>query len=272
MSRIGIATWNFGEGTLCERVRTFAEMGYNAVSINNRALDFLTEEEEGEISKIADEHDLLLTFHGSLVSKVADESTIIAHAERMVKWQKRTGRIKCASYDTPHVAIAEGIYRADPQPILGILDMVLSIFSGTGVRVLLEDCPIFPWQAERMKELAEKHVHLAILVDLGHMNLRLREPRHNPQPLKAGAVEEYLKGIPYEIAELHVHSNDGTKDQHAPPYAPNADLATAAKVLREIGFNGVSTIELVPAWCGMQPEEIIPACRKSLDYWANLLA
>jgi len=84
-------------------------------------------------------------------------------------------------------------------------------------------------------------------------------------------VEAYLKGIPWEIVELHVHSNDGSRDQHAPPYAPNADLPTAARVLREIGFTGVSTIELVPAWCGMPPEEIMPACRRSLEYWSDLL-
>lgn len=253
-------------------MRTFANMGYTAVSINNLALDVISAEEEAEIAKVSDEYDLLLTFHGSLAGDYrTNEAKVIADAEKIFKWQENTGRVACVSYDTPHVAIAKGIHRADPELVLGVLDKILSIFAGTGVRILLEDCPIFQWQAERMKSLAQKHSHLGILVDLGHMNLRLREPRHEPQPLKPGAVESYLKGIPYEIVELHVHSNDGTKDQHAPPYAPNADLATAAKILREIGFKGISTIELVPAWCGMQPEEIMPACRKSLDYWANLI-
>jgi sugar phosphate isomerase/epimerase len=122
-----------------------------------------------------------------------------------------------------------------------------------------------------MQGWTEKHPHLGVLIDLGHMNLRLREPKHDPQPLRPGAIETYLRGIPWEISEVHVHSNDGTKDQHAPPYAPNADLVTAAGVLREIGFQGVSTIEFAPLWCGMAEEEIIPALRRSLQFWRDLL-
>lgn len=266
MSRIGIAIWNFEGEKLGPKLRSFAEMGYAAASINNRALDSLSNDEESEAANVADEYDLALTFHGGL-----DQTPAIARAERIVRWHERTGRVACSSYDTPHVTVTEGVRRADPEPILGILEEVLSVFAGTGISVLLEDCPIYPEQIPHLQELKERHPHLGVLVDLGHMNLRLREPKHDPQPLRPGAVEAYLKGIPSEIVELHVHSNDGTKDQHAPPYAPNADMVTAARVLREIGFDGISTIELVPKWCGMPPEEIIPACRRSLEYWSDLL-
>jgi hypothetical protein len=48
-------------------------------------------------------------------------------------------------------------------------------------------------------------------------------------------------------------------------------MITAARVLREIGFDGISTIEFAPGWCGMAEEEIEPACRRSLEYWRDLL-
>ena len=267
MSTIGIATWNFDGDQLSTKLRMFAEMGYTAASINNRLLDSLSDDEESEISSVVAEYDLVLTFHGGL-----DEATALVRAERIVRWHQRTARIVCSSYDTPRVSIAEGIRRADPQPVLRIMEELLSIFAGTGIRVLLEDCPTDPEHMRHFEGWTDRFRHLGVLVDLGHMNLRLREPRHDPQPLEPGAVEAYLKGIPWEIVELHVHSNDGSRDQHAPPYAPNADLPTAARVLREIGFDGVSTIELVPAWCGMPPAEIVPACRQSLEYWRDLLA
>ncbi|HET6455453.1 MAG TPA: TIM barrel protein, partial [Armatimonadota bacterium] len=269
MSRIGIAVWNFEGTELSPKLRIFAEMGYTAASINGRLLDSLSVEDEAEADTILDECDLLLTVHGGL--RDSEGVAAIRRAERIIRWHQRTGRIVCSSYDVPRVTIAEGVRRVAPEPILGIFEEVVSAFAGTGIRVLLEDCPTDPEHISRLEGWSGKYPHLGILVDLGHMNLRLREPSHDPQALKPGAVEAYLKGIPWEIVELHVHSNDGSRDQHAPPYAPNADLRTAARVLREIGFKGISTIELVPCWCRMPTEEIIPACRKSLEYWSDLL-
>ena len=273
MSRIGIAIWNFAGEGLGPRLRAFAEMGYTAASINGRLLDTLSDDDLADASRVMDEYDLLLTVHSGLTEKdqPLGKDTAFIRAERVIRWHESARRVVCSSYDVPHVSIAEGVRRPDPEPILGTLEKLLSMFSGTGMRVLLEDCPIYPQQVDRLEGWTDKYPHLGILVDLGHMNLRLREPNYDPQPLKPGAIETYLKGIPWEIVELHIHSNDGSKDQHAPPYGPNADLPTAARALREIGFDGISTIEFAPGWCGMPPEEIIPACKRSLEYWGGLL-
>lgn len=266
MARIGIATWNFQGAELAPKLRMFAEMGYTAVSINNRLLDTITAQEEAEANLILDEFDLIVTAHGGFV----DEDVDMRRTERILQWHEHTGRIACNSYDVPSVVAADGIKRAVPEQISDTLAKLLDTFAGTGIRVLLEDCPLNSEIAQHFDGWTEKHPHLGTLADLGHMNMRLRE-RRSDNPLKPGAVEGYLKALPWEIAELHIHSNDGSKDQHAPPYAPNADLASAAVVLREMGFDGISTIELVPAWCGLPEEEIIPACRKSLKYWRGLM-
>jgi sugar phosphate isomerase/epimerase len=272
MRRIGIAVWNFEGEHLGPKLRMFAEMGYTAASINNSLMDTLSADDEAEATDIAEEYDLQLTVHGGLIrpGEPVDEHLVMSRAERTLRWHERTGRIVCTSYDVPSVQVREGVKRKDPAPILDITRELLDLFAGSGVRVLLEDCPLDLEAARLFEGWTVEYPHLGMLADLGHMNIRLRE-HESDRPLQPGAVETYLKAIPWEIVELHVHSNDGSRDQHAPPYAPNADLPTAAKVLREIGFDGVSTIELVPAWCGMPAEEIMPACRRSLEYWRNLL-
>lgn len=271
MSRIGIAIWNFAGDTLGDKLRRFAEMGYTAASINNSSLDHLSDEEAAEAGRVADEYDLVLTFHGGFTDKSLDPQVAVGRAERVARWHERMGRVVCTSYDVPRIPVPGCCSRKDPDQILGMLEYVLSIMKGTGVKVLIEDCPIYPHDTERLAGWTDRYAHLGVLIDLGHMNLRLREPRHDPQPLTPGGIEAYLKGIPWEIGEVHVHSNDGTKDQHAPPYVPNADMVTAARVLNELGFSGISTIELVPAWCGLLEEEIDDACRRSLEYWRDLL-
>ena len=271
MSGIGIAVWNFEGDDIAAKLRMFAEMGYTAASINNRSLDLLSDEDESRIAETADEHDLALTFHGGFTDESQDSQVAVRRAERIARLHERTGRVACTSYDVPGTPVPGCCSRKEPERILGMLEDVLRTMNGTGVKVLLEDCPLYAEDAVRIDGLRERYPHLGVLIDLGHMNLRLREPRHDPRPLDPGAVEAYLRRVPWEIAELHVHSNDGTRDQHAPPYAPNADMAEAARVLREIGFDGISTIELVPKWCGLPDDEIEDACRRSLEHWRGLL-
>ncbi len=271
MDRIGIAVWNFPGDLLAPKLRMFAEMGYTAVSINNRFMDTLTDGEEAEANRVLEEFDLLVTLHGGLVAtgEQVDENLILRRAERILRWHKNTGRIVCNSYDVPNTE-ADGMKRKDPARISQVVRLILDRYAESGIRVLLEDCPLNDEMAEYFDGWTKAYPHLGTLVDLGHMNMRLRG-RQSDGLLEPGAVENYLKAIPWEIGEIHVHSNDGSKDQHAPPYLLNADLETATRVLREIGFKGISTIELVPAWCGLPEEEVIPACRKSLDYWRRLL-
>lgn len=272
MDRIGIAAWNFNLGSLPEKLRLFAELGYTAASINNNLMDTLSPDEEAAANRVIEEYDLILTFHGgfSKPNEPLDEDLALRRAERIFRWHKRTGRVLNTSYDVPNGESADGTRRKAPEQIIGVLRKVLERFASTDIRVLLEDCPLNAEAAGFFGKLTKEYPHLGILIDLGHMNIRLHG-RSSETPLAPGSVEKYLRDIPWEIAELHVHSNDGSKDQHGPPYMPNADLVTAAKVLKDLGFHGVSTIELVPAWCGLPEEEIVPACRKSLEYWRGLM-
>jgi len=263
----------FCRGSLGDRLRTFAQMGYTAASVNGRLLDSVSEKELAEADAILEEYDLLLTIHSGLAKndQPFGEDTALRRAERIVRWHERNGRIVHSSYDIPRVVTPEGVRVPDFDTISREVPRLLGVFRGTGIRVLLEDLPTNSEDADSLQSWREQEPQPGMLLDLGHMNLRLRRPQQGPLPPISAAVERFIEGIPWQIAELHVHSNDGSKDQHAPPYAPNADLGAAARALRRVGFRGISTIELVPAWCGLAEEEILPACRRSLDYWRELI-
>ena len=272
MSKIGIATWNLDGDSLDSKLRGFADMGYNAGSVLGNFLDRISPADLRAVEHTIEQRDLLLTVHSSFQGpdKMPDEAETLTQAERILDWHARTGRIAALTYDAPKIEVSAGVRRPDVTTITTILAKVLSLTAGSGIRVGMEDYPLNTADLDLLPDWANTFPHWGILIDLGHMNLRLRKPKHDPQPLAPGAVEAYLRSVPLEIVEVHVHSNDGTADQHAPPYAPNADLESAARVLGELGFRGISTIELVPAWCGLAPDEILPAVRKSLAFWSDL--
>lgn len=272
MRIVGISTWSLEEESLARRVRAVAEIGYNAVSFLGDFLDATPLDELAGIERVIEKKDLLVTVHSGFgwPHREVDEKVSLAQAERILEWHAKTGRVACLSYDVPWVEISPGIHRTDPTTILGVFEKVLCLSSGSGVRVALEDCPLDPGQLEHFAGWTERFPHWGVLVDLGHMNMRLREPKHDPQPMAPGAVKDYLSRVPIEFVEIHVHSNDGTDDQHLPPYMGNADLPAAARAMQRIRFQGVSTIEFGRAWGA--PGESLPAAGKSLDYWQGLLA
>lgn len=274
MNRIGIAVWNFPGDDLMAKVRTFAEMGYNAASVQGEFLDAFSPDDFTAGGDALHELDLLLTVHTGFVSAdgAVSRDVVCSQAERILSWHASMGRVACLTYDAPWKEISPGAYRIDPTAIAETFEEVLLMSSGSGVRVALEDWPL---RAEDMEECAgwpQKYPHWGVLIGLGHMNMRLREPKDSPRPIAPGATEAYLRAIPAQIVELHVHSNNGTRDQHAPPYMGNTEMASAARALRDVSFGGISTIEMVPSWCGLSPDDAIPAARQSLRYWKDLLA
>lgn len=273
MHRIGIATWTLDGDSLDSKLRMVADMGYNAASVLGTFFQHVSSSDLAAVERTIEERDLLFTVHSNFQGpdKTPDEAKTVTQAERILDWHARTGRIATLTYDAPRIEVSAGVRRPDAVTIGTILEKVLSLTAGSGIRVGMEDYPLNTADLELLPDWANTFPHWGMLVDLGHMNMRLREPKHDPQPLAPGAVDAYLRSIPLRIIELHVHSNDGTADQHAPPYVGNSDMAAAARTLSDIGFSGISTIEIVPAWCGLQPDEVGEAVRRSLIYWSELL-
>ena len=273
MKRIGIATWTLGGDDLDTKLRLLADMGYNAASVLGNFLEHTSPDDLSAVERTLEELDLVLTVHSNFngPDKTPDEAKTVTQAERILDWHARTGRIAALTYDAPKIEVSTGVRRVDVTTIRTILTRVLSLTPGSGIRVGMEDYPLNTADLELLPDWAKTFPHWGILVDLGHMNMRLRKPRHDVQPLAPHAVENYLSAVPLRIVELHIHSNDGSADQHMPPYAGNADLASAARRLNDAGFDGISTIEIVPAWAKLDSDEVLPAVRKSLEFWNDLM-
>ena len=273
MDRMGIATWAIDGESLSSKLRILANIGYDAACVLGNFLDEIPPEDLAAVERILHERDMVITVHSNFGRPKGEvnEKACLAQAERILEWHARTGKVVCLSYDAPWKEITKGVFRIDPTSILGVFEKVLDLTRGSGIRVVLEDCPLDDDEARQFVGWTEKYPDWGILVDLGHMNMRLREPKHDVQPLKPGAVEEFLRGIPAPILELHVHSNDGSEDDHLPPYMGNTDLASAAHTLKQIGFSGVSTIEFGRAWCNGDQSEALVAAPRSLEYWKGLL-
>ncbi len=107
-----------------------------------------------------------------------------------------------------------------------------------------------------------------MLIDLGHLNIRIPKPA-GESTFSIDAAREYLDRFDLPVNELHVHNNDGRADLHAPPTTGTADMAAIARLLIEKGVNCVSTIEIVPRWCGLTEQQGLDAAREALDFWHN---
>jgi len=138
--------------------------------------------------------------------------------------------------------------------------------AGANFSVGVEDWPRDAEQSAFVDHL-RAYPHYGMLLDLGHMNMRIRKAGDADRPFPIEAARSYLDRFELPINELHVHNNDGKRDLHAPPTSGTADLAAVAGMLVEKGVNCISTIEIVPAWCGLTEEQGWQAARDALDFW-----
>lgn len=272
-NKIGLAVGNSDVQSLAEKVRISTDMGYDAIEVHGRFIADTPPDDLAEVERLLAEHDLALTVHTGFaaVHGMSSHSDAIARTAEIFDWHRRTGRLACISYDVPWKEIATGVYRTDPTGIAGSFEEVLRISSGRGVPVALEDWPLDEESLRTRRDWVEKYPHWGILVDLGHMNMMLREPKHDPRPPKADAVESQIKGIPLRIVETHIHSNDGSDDQHQPPWMGNADFPAAIRALDEIAFDGIHTVEILAGPQSIRREDVPDAARTSLGYWRDLL-
>lgn len=274
---IGIATWNFREGTLAERVGRFASIGYNAVSLNTTDARLLMRGELPEAEAAIVTRQLAVTIHGGLAPK--DQpipiDDILADFRAYTDWQARTGLLVSVNYDGVRRQDDAGVWHYQGQEMHDVLAEMLSYSASAGFTVGIEDWPRCAEDLEWVSDL-RKHGHYGMLIDLGHLNMRIREPDDPDYPFPLSTAEQYLDGMVLPVNELHIHNNNGRRDQHGAPEMGTSDLPAIAGILAATGKLAargprcVSTIELVPAWCGLTEEEGWAAAPEALDFWRGV--
>ena len=138
------------------------------------------------------------------------------------------------------------------------------------VRFAVEDFPLdekaLSFYEDGLVRLV-KNPRFGILVDLGHMNMRLQKENSD---FKGMSISQYLSGVPLRIIEVHIHDNMGDKDSHGHLGFGNLDFSEVANALETVGFEGVSTIEIAPSFHGSTPEQSKPLAKESLETWRGL--
>lgn len=268
---IGIATWNFREGTLAQRIDTFARMGFNAVSLIAGDACAVCTGQAPDVEKVIEKHSLAVAIHGGFMvgEKLIADYVLLNDFDHYASWNEKTGALHTVNYDAALLTNEHGERDYDTESMCRVLKRMLSISNGEGFSVGIEDWPRNPEQTEAVADLTA-YSHFGILIDLGHMNMRIWEDRGRDEPFPVKDAQHYFDNITLPINELHVHNNNGIKDQHAPLDMGNADLEAMAGMLRRRGTTCISTIEIVPAWSGLNEEEGLKAAEESLTLWRQL--
>ncbi len=258
-----VAAWSYAyaDAQPTEILDALLAAGFSAIAHSTSPLSRLDQDEVERIAAHLQARAVPVTLHSSPAIASAD-------LERIVTAFLPT--LRCVTFDPVLAAHPRGqVYAAGrlASRVREVLDMTC----GTQVRVGVED---FPINADAMAAFSSDLAPLSreprwgILIDIGHMHLRLSGDGYY-----AGmSILEYLAQVPLPIIELHVHDNDGLSDQHAPLGAGTVDFAEVATAVCASGFDGVSTIEIVPRNHGADTlTEALSLARRSLECWTNVL-
>lgn len=262
----GIAVWNFRRGTTAERISRFAELGFEAVSLLPDDAVPMCRGERPEIDEAVERHSLGVTVHGGMAgsSGLVDESRLLSEFESYLDWHGRTGRLVSVSYDAASEKTGNGV-RYRHAEMVPVLRRMLEMSAGSGITVGVEDWPRDAAMYEQAQELPE-FGHYGILIDLGHMNIRIANDSPG-SPYPADAARAYLEAIALPINELHIHNNDGARDLHAPVESGTADLGAVWRMLAPRCARTVLTFEVAPAMCGVPEWECVRSCAEAIRDW-----
>jgi len=271
---IGIATWNFKTGTLAERIERFAAMGYNAMSLNMRDARALALGDTPDVEAAIVNRKLPITIHGGLAAKgePIPVDDVTRDINLFLDWHSRTGLLVSINFDAPKMQNAEGVWEIQTEAMIAVLARMLELTADAGVTIGIEDWPRTPKDLKLVDDL-RKHPHYGVLIDLGHLNMRISKTDDPDRSFSIDAARQYLESMQLPVNELHIHNNNGHKDLHAPPTVGTCDMPALASLLfsmgkpKSRGSRCVSTIELVPAWCGLTEEEGFSAASDALGFW-----
>jgi sugar phosphate isomerase/epimerase len=243
-----------------ELIEEFADHGFDTFSLNREMLAERDAEEVREAVSLLRERGYGATVHCGL--DIAPE--MISRFLELLG-----GSLLCITFDRASTETSIGsLY--DIKTVRAALADVAERTGGSKVLFGVEDFPLDAAALEHFRAGLEPFVsneRFGTLIDLGHLNYRLRSVDY----WRDITPEEYIAAVPVPIIEIHVHDNDGVRDDHAYIGYGNGDFEAMARGLRAIGFDGVSTIEVCRQGHQSAPAEArLSACR-SLEAWRAAL-
>ncbi|MGI6315849.1 MAG: TIM barrel protein [Christensenellales bacterium] len=245
---LALAGWHYPQRTISQNMDFFLSHGFDAFSAHGvdfiRALQIPME--NARCGEIMSRHGKPLTVHYKLPDPNNPEEVALFKIgiPLIAAWQREYGCLQNLTFDFWH----------EPRLIVPFFKEALKIMEGTGVTLACED---YPLNAASLL-LAEENAFLfarkdaAILIDVGHMFLRFRKEG------KAGTLDNFIEAftqLPFPVAEMHIHNNDGITDRHALLEDGCLPVEAFARWAAATGFKGVMTIESVPRYHGFEGAE-----------------
>lgn len=256
--RVGYAVWNLAWNTpdILDLIAALPGMGFDAASFHPTPLPGMERGLLREIGHTVRRLDLPVTVHGNVLTTDAELELLID-----------TFGPALANYTIDNVSRLDSRGRLyDAGLMAGRLQVIADLTEGTSVRFGVEDFPLDDlargFFARDLAPLLD-HPRFGVLVDIGHMHLRRRESPY----FASRSLAQDFAALPLPLIEVHLHDNDGQKDQHATFGQGNLDLPAYARALRESGFDGICTLEFSPYLSGQDPAAVRASLPEHAAAW-----
>ncbi len=274
----GLAIWHYPHRTMCENIEYFASCGYDAVSVigGKFAHDVEDATQGAIIADTVSRAGVVLTVHAKLPDdhSEAKNAEFIRQVNAVANWQARYGLISIYSFDVPE-AIRDNI--------APYVDYVIATVPS--VKVAVEDFGLNENERAQIEHL-KSNSRFGYLIDIGHMFLRIRGENRSGYTLFTNSPDECavnespyyddfmtaFKSKEFPIFEIHLHNNDGVSDLHLFLEDGPLDIAMIARVIRDIGFEGVLTVESAPGYhfeCSGDDADI--GIARTYQYWKSCI-
>ncbi len=260
--RKAIAIWNYcwDASALVPWIHDFAAHGFDAVSLHPGQFAGDRARHLPAVAEALRARGLAATVHGSVTMDPGQMETLVQTLGESLAVFSMDSALREDSRGRLH----------DAGLIAAALSRLQQLTAGTDIRIAVED---FPLDALALQHFAEelgdvyRHPRTGILIDVGHMHMRMR----NPGPFRGMPVTEYFSRLPVPLAEVHLHDNNGEKDQHGHFGFGTVPFGEVAGALKRLAFDGVCTIEIAPTFHGSTPAESRPKALASLAIWDDLM-
>jgi len=281
--KTGLAIWHYPHRTPIENAAYFSESGLDSVSmLGYQFLDVCRNEQQAEeLAKVLEKRNPVLTVHHKLPLSHSEEhvASYMEDIRTAREWHGKYGKLAIYSFDVPQ-AIRDNIYP--------YLKAALDAFEGQETIIAIEDFGLTDEELRQLEPLKGNR-QFGFLLDAGHLHIRLNGKYEGGATLfryskpecpdrnfdTAPAKEDFLyslKNKPFPIVEMHLHNNDGQRDVHWFLEDGVMDIEMYAQVLKEVGFDGVLTIESAPGMafkCAGQDAD--DGIARTIAYWKKCM-
>lgn len=234
MIRYGSAIWNYNPfDKPLANARRFQAMGFQATSYTAADFYTLNKADAAELAAFVRDTGNELTIHCLLPNPDKPEQVEAYYdaARWMRAWQAQYGLMRGLTFD---------IWYDKPRQ-MPILAWTVELFRGSGTFIACEDFPLDAQEAQLLENVARPEDNYGLLIDVGHMNLRMtREGTHTPE-----AFEQAFRRLTLPVREVHLHDNLGEKDDHRWLGFGTLPLEGVVRGLKACGFDGIVTVEII---------------------------